>query len=455
MCGIFGVYNHKDASKLTYFGLYALQHRGQESCGIVTFDGENSYQHKAVGLVPEIFDERRLDKLKGHIAVGHVRYSTVGSPTLTNTLPLRVYYRDKRIAIVQNGHVSNAKELRTELENSGTVFQTTNDGEIILQLVLRNIDKGINKAILTAMDKIKGSYSVILMINDRFIVFRDPHGYRPMCVGKLNGSYAVSSETCAFDLIGAEYLHDVPPGFIMEFKEGGPITLASKHRGRTANCIFELIYFARPDSYVYGKEVYSFRKWQGIYMHRRHPLKADLVMPFPDSGMYAAIGYSQESGIPLEMGMIRNHYVGRTFINPTQKMRDFNVKVKLNPVKSVIKGKDIIIIEDSIVRGTTAKSRVETLREFGANKIYMLVSCPPHKHQCHFGIDFTSKELIAASKTVEEIKEFIGVDYLGYSTIEDQVWASKTARIMTCFACFNGEYPSPICESFEKHCLEK
>jgi len=458
MCGIFGIYDHEDAAKLTYFGLYALQHRGQESCGIVSSSGWDTFIHKGLGLVPDVFSEEILDGLKGHIAIGHVRYSTVGEPTLNNAVPVNVFYKGQHISITHNGNISNALELRRELENTGSIFQTTNDAEVILLLVINGLKNGIMEAVSNAMDKLKGSYSVIMLFGDQMIAFRDPYGFRPMCIGKLNGAHVIASETCAFDLIGAKYIGDITPGEVLQIDHVGIRSVVPNRemiKKAYAHCIFEHIYFARPDSIVYGNEVYEFRKRQGYKMWERHPLKADLVMPFPDSGMYAALGYAEASGIPFELGMIRNHYVGRTFIQPSQKMRDFGVKVKLNPVRSVIKGKHIVVIEDSIVRGTTAKTRVKTLREFGAKKISMIVSCPPHKHRCHYGIDFTSKELIASKKSVEQIKKFIGVDYLGYGTIKDQVDALGIPKKHLCFACFDGKNPSQVCDSFTKDCLER
>ncbi|RLI01235.1 amidophosphoribosyltransferase [Candidatus Bathyarchaeota archaeon] len=455
-CGIFAVYNHPDAAKLTYFGLYALQHRGQESAGIVSSDGRLIFEYKAMGLVHDVFNEEILKKLKGHIALGHVRYSTTGSSLISNAQPFRVQYSGKSFAIAHNGNLVNAIKLRSELENRGSIFQTTMDSEIILHLIAKELSKGIENALISTMKKIKGAYSLVIMTENSLIAIRDPNGFRPLCLGKINSGYVISSETCALDLVEAEYVRDIMPGEILIINENGLRSIRSGINARISQCIFELIYFARPDSMVFGENVYMFRKRQGILLAKEYPIDADLVMPFPDSGNYAAIGYAQASGIPFEMGMIRNHYVGRTFIQPSQSMRDFGVKVKLNPVKDLISGKRVIIIEDSIIRGTTARLRVNTLRKIGAKEVHMLVSCPPHRFPCHYGIDFSSRgELIAASKSVEEIRDFIGLDSLGYLGIDNLVKATDIARGDLCLACFDGKYPVPIDESFHKYCLEK
>jgi amidophosphoribosyltransferase len=454
-CGIFAVYNHEEAAKVTYFGLYALQHRGQESAGIVVSDGERVIEHKAMGLVPDIFDEKTLERLTGNIALGHVRYSTTGSSLLVNAQPFRIQYAGKSLAIAHNGNLINARRLRTELEDNGSIFQTTMDTEIVLHLTAKAMKKGLEQAMINTMDTVKGAYSMVIMTEDTLIAVRDPNGFRPLCLGRLNSGYVVASETCSFDLVEAEYIRDVEPGEIIIINRNGLKSIRSDKPQRRAHCIFELIYFARPDSNIFGQNVYLFRKKQGNLLAEEFRVKADLVMPFPDSGNYAAIGFAQESAIPLEMGVIRNHYVGRTFIQPSQSMRDFGVKVKLNPVKELFKGRSVLIIEDSIIRGTTSKTRIKTLREIGAREVHMLVSCPPHRFPCHYGIDFSTKgELIAAQKTVDEIRDFIGLDSLGYLSIDNLVRATDIPREDLCLACFDGNYPVPIVEEIGKYSLE-
>ena len=454
-CGIFAVWGNEEAAKLTYFGLYALQHRGQESAGIVTSDGKSVQEHKAMGLVHDVFDEEILTGLKGNMALGHVRYSTTGSSLLVNAQPFRVRYAGKSLAIAHNGNLVNANQIRSELENNGSIFQTSMDSEVILHLTAKNIKKGLEQAMIETMVKVNGAYSTVIMTEDTIIAARDPNGFRPLCLGRLGSGYVLASETCAFDLVEAEYIRDVAPGEIVVINQRGLKSIPSGIESRRSQCIFELIYFARPDSQVFGQNVYLFRKNQGELLAQDFPVAADLVMPFPDSGNYAAIGYAQASGIPLEMGVIRNHYIGRTFIQPSQSMRDFGVKVKLNPVKELLKNQRVLIIEDSIIRGTTARTRIKTLRNIGAQKVHMLVSCPPHRFPCHYGIDFSSRgELIAAQKSVEEIQDFIGLDSLGYLDINRLVKATDIPREDLCLACFDGQYPVPIDEKFNKYCLE-
>jgi len=454
-CGIFAVVGHEDAAKLTYFGLYALQHRGQESAGIVVSDGHHVREHKAMGLVADIFNERILNELKGHIALGHVRYSTTGSSLLVNAQPFRIQYSGKSMAIAHNGNLVNAREIRAQLEEAGSIFQTTMDSEVVLHLTAKCIRKGLEHAMIETMAQVKGAYSMAVMTEDTIVVARDPNGFRPLCLGKLDSGYVVSSETCAMDLVDATYLREVEPGEIVLINESGIKSIPSGIPSRKSHCIFELIYFARPDSNVFSENVYLFRKRQGHLLAKAFPRNVDLVMPFPDSGNYAAIGYAQASGIPYEMGVIRNHYVGRTFIQPSQSMRNFGVKVKLNPVRELLQGKRVLIIEDSIIRGTTARTRVKTLRKIGAKEVHMLVSCPPHRFPCYYGIDFSSKgELIAAEKTVKEIGDFVGLDSLGYLSIDDVIKATDIPRGDLCLACFDGQYPVPIDSSFTKTCLE-
>jgi len=454
-CGIFGVYGHEDAAKLAYFGLYALQHRGQESAGIVASDNGQVTAHKAMGLVSEIFHEETLDRLKGDVALGHVRYSTTGSSLVVNAQPFTVKHSGRSLAVAHNGNFINARSIRNELEEAGSIFQSTMDSEIVLHLMARARKKGLEGAMLEMTSVIRGAYSMVLMTEDAMIAARDRNGFRPLCLGRLDSGWVVSSETCALDLVEAEYIREVEPGEILIIDRDGLKSLRMEERGRPAQCIFELIYFARPDSTVFGECVYTFRKRQGRLMAEEFPLDADLVMPFPDSGSYAAIGYAQASGIPLEMGMIRNHYVGRTFIQPSQSMRDFGVKVKLNPVRELLKDKRVVIIEDSIIRGTTARTRIKTLRKIGVREIHMLVSCPPHKYPCPYGIDFSTRgELIAADKSVDEIRRFAGLDSLGYLSIDNLTRATRIPRKDLCLACFDGRYPVPLTEDVSKYGLE-
>ena len=454
-CGIFAVYNLPEAAKLTYFGLYALQHRGQESAGIVASDGKRVVEHKAMGLVPDIFHEEILEGLKGTLALGHVRYSTTGSSLLVNAQPFRIRHAGHSLAIAHNGNLVNARQIREELENRGSIFQTTSDSEVVLHLTARAMKKGLEGALVQTMSQMRGAYSMVIMTEDSLIALRDPCGFRPLCLGRLGSGYVITSETCALDLVEAEYIRDVEPGEILIVNGQGLRSIRSEIGTRKAQCIFELIYFARPDSNVYGQNVYLFRKKQGQLLAEEFSVEADLVMPFPDSGNYAALGYAHASGIPLEMGVIRNHYVGRTFIQPSQGMRDFGVMVKLNPVKELLKGKKVLVIEDSIIRGTTARTRIKTLRKIGASEVHMLVSCPPHRFPCYYGIDFSTRgELIAAQKSVEEIRDFIGLDSLGYLGMDNLVKATDIPTKDLCLACFDGHYPVPIDESFHKLCLE-
>ncbi len=455
-CGVFGVYGHEDASKLTYFGLYALQHRGQESAGIVSSDGKKVTEYKAMGLVSEVFNEDRLKTLKGHLAVGHVRYSTTGSSILQNAQPFRVCHAGCSIAVAHNGNLVNANDIRKALEEEGSIFQTTMDSEVVVHLIAKSKAQGLEESVRHTMSQIKGAYSIVLSTEDTLVGFRDSLGLRPLCIGKLNGAYILSSETCALDLIQAEYIRDVEPGEVVIIDKHGLRSFKALESKRQANCIFEFIYFARPDSNIFGKNVYSFRKNLGEALAREVSIEADFVMPFPDSGNYAAIGYSQASNIPFEFAVIRNHYVGRTFIQPSQSMRDFGVRVKLNPVKEIIRGKRVVIVEDSIVRGTTSRTRIKAIREAGAKEVTMLVSCPPIKYPCFYGIDFSNKgELIASNNSVEEIRSFLGLDGLHYLSIESMIEASGRRKEDFCLACFNGDYPLEVTGYRGKFQLER
>jgi len=456
-CGVFGVFNHPEAARLTYYGLYALQHRGQESAGMVVSDGKRLKDKRAMGLVSDVFSERDLAGLTGHISCGHVRYSTTGASVLANVQPFIINYAGHTICLGHNGNLVNAHELRQRLELEGSIFQTTMDSEIVMHLMARSIHQGFEEALVKALGELKGAYSFLFMTEDTLVAARDPQGFRPLCIGKLEDGYVVSSETCALDLIDAQYLRQVEPGEVVFISKKGINSVKPFPRVRHAHCIFEFIYFARPDSRIFGQTVYEVRKRQGAQMAVEQPdLKGDFVMPFPDSGNYAALGYAQASGQPFEMGMIRNHYVGRTFIQPSQDIRNFGVRVKLNPVHQLIRGKRVIIIEDSIIRGTTTMARVKNIRNAGAAEVHMLVSCPPHRFPCHYGIDFSTKgELIACDHSVEEIREMLDLDSLNYLSIEGLLAGTHTSRDGFCLACFDGNYPVPIGEGAGKFCLER
>ncbi|MCK9376141.1 MAG: amidophosphoribosyltransferase [Syntrophobacterales bacterium] len=453
-CGVFGIYGHPEAARLTYFGLYALQHRGQESCGIVVGDGSRVTMHRGLGLVPEVFNPAILDQMPGHLAIGHVRYSTTGSTLLINAQPFVVQHGGQMIAIGHNGTLTNYREVRCRLEEAGSIFQSTMDTEVIVHLMARH--KGdLVESLTAALGQVQGSYSLVISTADQLIAARDPYGFRPLCLGRLNGSWVVASESCALDLVQADYWREVEPGEIVVMDAHGLHSHKPLPPVPPRHCIFEYIYFARPDSLVYGQSVYLVRKRLGAALAREHPLKADLVMPFPDSGTYAALGYTAATGLPFEMGVIRNHYVGRTFIQPSQTMRDFSVRIKLNPVRDILKGQRVIVIEDSIIRGTTTRSRVKSLREAGAKEISMLVSCPPHRYPCYYGIDFSSKgELIASQKEIDQIGDFLGLDYLGYLSLEGMVGATLMDHSNFCLSCFSGEYPVALESDFSKTCFE-
>ncbi len=456
-CGVCGVFGHDDSAKLTYFGLYALQHRGQESAGICSSDGSKVNAYKNMGLVPEVFSEKTLLELPGHLSIGHVRYSTTGASNIVNAQPLMVNHKGTTLAVAHNGNLVNSIELRRKLEEKGSIFQTTMDSEIVLHLMARTAHLGLEKALWESFSSLKGAYSLLLMTEDTLVAVRDPNGFRPLCLGKLNnGGWVVASETCALDLIEACYVRDIEPGEVLIITKDEMLSIFPWPKRDTSFCIFEHVYFARPDSEIFGINVYEARKRMGKILAREYPIEADFVMPFPDSGNYAALGYSQESGIPLEFGVIRNHYVGRTFIQPTQSMRDFNVRVKLNPVRSFLKDKRVIIVEDSVIRGTTGKSRVASLRNAGAKEVHMVVSCPPTKHACYYGIDFPSTDqLIAASNDRVQIAKKLGLDSIYYLSKEGMVEATGLTKKSFCLACYDGKYPVPPDLSFSKDALDK
>ncbi len=456
MCGIFGIYPHKDAASLTCLGLYALQHRGEESSGIITRDKKKIHLQKGLGLVSDCFNEKNIRALRGDLAVGHLRYSTTGSSNIKNTQPFYVKSKIGDIAIAHNGNITNTLQLNRELSNKGALFQTTMDSEIVAHLLAHSQSKDLQEAVIWSLSKIEGAYSLVLMVNDILIGARDTFGWRPLCLGLLDGAYVLASETCALDLIGAKYIRDIAPGeTVFIYKDKIESVMLAK-KTRCAFCIFEYIYFARPDSNIFGHNVYLARKKLGEKLAAEFPAQADLVMPIPDSGMFAALGFSESSKIPLEFGMIRNHYIGRTFIQPTQDLRDFRVKIKLNPLKQVLDGKKIIVVEDSIVRGTTSKMRVKALRQAGAKQIHMRISCPPIKFPCFYGIDFpTKKELIASYNDINWVREFIGADSLEYLSLEGMLNSMPIAKENFCTACFTGQYPNELNGKVSKDILEK
>ena len=458
-CGIFGMYDYPEAAKLCYFGLYALQHRGQESAGIAVANDNDIAVHKGMGLVPDVFEIDQLKTLKGGSAIGHVRYSTTGSSIISNAQPFVVRHRNKSYAVAHNGNLVNALQLKNELEESGSIFQTTMDSEIFLHLFVKNMKHGFENALVQTVSRLKGAFSFVALTSKGEIIgIKDPNGFRPLCLGKLNEHYVLASETCALDLVQAEFVREIDPGEIVIISKDGIKSIKASGTPKRSFCIFEFIYFARPDSIIFGQNVYLMRKAHGRCLAREAPVDADLVMPFPDSGTYAALGYSEESGIPFEMAMIRNHYVGRTFIQPTQSMRDFGVRIKLNPIKELLKGKDIIIIEDSIIRGTTVKTRVKALRKLGVKRVHMRVSCPPHCFPCYYGIDFSTKgELIASNKSIEELKNFLGLDSLNYLSLEGLLNSTgfSDPKNKFCKACFDGCYPVEFDTKLSKDCLEK
>ena len=457
-CGIFGICGHPEAATITYFGLYALQHRGQESAGITVVRDESIVEHKGMGLVSDVFGSDKLAALGGGCAIGHVRYSTTGSSNIANAQPFLVRHSNKCYAVAHNGNIVNAPMLKEELEQSGSILQTTMDTEVFLHLFVKNLKLGFEGALVESVSRLEGAFSFVMLTSRGEVIgIKDPYGFRPLCLGKLNGNYVLASETCAFDLVEAEFIRELDPGEIVIINQDQIKSIKTKPAPQKAFCIFEYIYFARPDSTIDGLNVYQTRKAHGRRLAQEAPVDADLVMPFPDSGMYAAIGYSEESGIPFELGMIRNHYVGRTFIQPSQSMRDFGVRIKLNPVKEILKGKNIIIIEDSIIRGTTTRTRVKALRELGIKSVHMRVAGPAHRFPCHYGIDFSTRgELIAASKSVDELRDFLGLDSLHYLSIQGLLESTGVAEPETkfCKACFDGCYPVLFDETLSKDCLE-
>ncbi|MBI4707455.1 MAG: amidophosphoribosyltransferase [Candidatus Omnitrophica bacterium] len=445
-CGLFGIINHKQASWLTYLGLYSLQHRGQEACGIVVNNKGVLNIHKNMGLVSDVFDEHVLSSLKGTAACGHVRYSTTGSSVLKNAQPLLIDYAKGSICIAHNGNLVNSLELRQGLEKSGSIFQTTTDSEIVIHLMARSRSLNLVTSLVHALKKIKGAYSLILMDSESLVGVRDPFGFRPLVLGKLGNAWCLASETCAFDLIGARLVREVEPGEIVIIKKDSIRSVKPKELQlctKYSHCTFEHVYFSRPDSMVFGQTVHTVRRKLGAQLAREYPVKADFVVPVPDSGFSAALGYSEESKIPLEMGIIRNHYVGRTFIQPAQDTRDLGVKVKFNILKDVLRGKRIVVVDDSIVRGTTSQIRVRNLRRAGVKEVHLRISCPAHKFPCFYGIDFhRSSELIANKyESLDAVRKYLDVDSLGYLSLEGMLGCFKDNGKNNCTACWTGNYP--------------
>ncbi len=449
-CGVFGIYGHADAARLTYLGLYALQHRGQESCGIVTSDGGQLISERAMGHVRDSFDEQRLDRLRGHNAIGHVRYSTAGEVSIRECQPFSVVCQHGPIAICHNGNLPFAGEDRKKLEKEGAIFSSTSDTEVVLHQVARSRAANFVEAIPEVLRETEGAFSMLFLTPKELIAIRDPRGFRPLALGRLDDAWVVASETCAFDLIDAKYVRDVEPGEMIVVNEEG---LRSSHPlkpERHSMCVFEHVYFARPDSIIFGQSVNRSRHKMGQRLAIEQPADADIVVPVPDSGVAAAIGYSAESGLPFRLGLVRNHYVGRTFIEPKQSIRSFGVRIKLNPVRHLIENKRIVLIDDSIVRGTTSKKIVRMVREAGAKVIHVRISCPPTISPCYYGVDTPNKsELIAANYSIEGIRDFIEADSLGYLSLEGMLSSTGLNPDESCVACWNEKYPTRITREAE------
>ncbi len=442
-CAVMGVYNHPKSANLTYLGLYALQHRGQESSGIVSNDKGTFYKHINLGLVADVFsDVSNLEKLKGNVAIGHNRYSTTGQTKLVNAQPLVVSSKYGPMAIAHNGNFVNAGSLKEFLEEQGAIFQTTTDTEIVLHLIARSSKTNLVDKIIESLERIKGAFSLAILTQKSMIGVRDPWGFRPLCIGKKDDAYIIASESCALDIIDAEYLREVEPGEMVVFDEKGMTSHKLGVKAENTSCIFEYIYFSRPDSKIFGEKVDKARRKLGKILAREAPVDADRIISVPDSSNTAALGYAQESGIRFEIGLIRNHYIGRTFIHPVQTMRDFNVRIKFNPVKGVLKNKKIVIVEDSIVRGTTLRHLVRMVRNAGAKEIHIRVSSPPILYPCYYGMDFpTKEELIASQMTTDQIRDYLEADSLHYLSIEGLLEAVPNENCGYCTACFTGKYP--------------
>ncbi len=444
-CGVFGVFGHEEAATLTYLGLYALQHRGQEGAGIICSHDGQLVGHRGMGLVSDVFRPHKLARLCGQNAIGHVRYSTFGSSNLKNVQPIPVDYSRGSMALAHNGNLVNADQLRERLEEEGAIFQTTTDSEVIIQLIARSRKNDFTESIVDALQQVEGAYSLLAIDHDRIVAARDRYGFRPLWIGKLGNAHIFASESCALDIIDAEWVREVEPGEVIVASKEGLRSFKPFAHTEPKMCIFEFVYVARPDSVIFGKSVDEVRKRLGRNLAKVAPVEADLVMAVPDSSNPAALGYSHESGIPFDMGFIRNHYVGRTFIEPDQRIRDFGVKIKLNPCRTAIEGKRLVLVDDSIVRGTTARKIVKMLRRCGAKEIHFRISAPPIINSCYYGIDTPNRgRLIASSQDVESIREYLGVDSLAYQSIEGLVEATGLPGSNFCLACFNNRYPTPL-----------
>jgi amidophosphoribosyltransferase len=441
-CGVFGIIGHPEASNLAYLGLYALQHRGQESAGIAASDGVQIRVAKAMGYVHDAFNGETLAGLPGRMATGHVRYSTAGESRLANAQPIVVDSVHGQLALCHNGNLVNAGELRDRLVRDGAIFQTNSDTEVVVHLFARSRESGAEGAIVDAIAQVRGAFSIVAMTTDRLIGIRDPHGFRPLAIGRLGDAWVFSSETCALDLIGATYVRDVEPGEVVVASAAGLRSLRPFPPGPMAQCVFEHVYFARPDSYVFGESVNEVRTELGRRLARESAVAADVVVPIPDSGVCAAVGYAEASGLPMRMGLIRNHYVGRTFIEPQQSIRHFGVRVKLNPVRSILEGKRVVLVDDSIVRGTTSRKIVRMVRSAGAAEVHMRISCPPTVSPCFYGVDTPQRsELIAATHTLEEIRKYLNADSVAYLSLEGLTGAVQGGRSRYCTSCYTGVYP--------------
>jgi amidophosphoribosyltransferase len=444
-CGVVGVYGHPEAANLVYLGLYALQHRGQESAGIVASTHSKMRLEVGMGLVADVFDPIRILKLPGPLAIGHNRYSTAGKSELVNAQPCMINYSAGSLALAHNGNLVNAHAIRKGLGSKGAIFQSTNDSEVIVHLMAQSKAETFVDQAAEALRQVSGAYSLVLMTKTELVAARDPHGFRPLCLGKLDGAYIVASETCVMDLIEAEFIREVEPGELILINDQGIQSFFPFKKVETKHCVFEHIYFARPDSFIFGEHVYTARKNMGRAMAQESPADVDLIVPVPDSGVVSAMGFAEESGIPFEMGLIRNHYVGRTFIEPQSQIRHFGVKLKLNPVKEIIAGKRIAIIDDSIVRGTTARKIVKMLRDVGAKEVHLRISAPPILHSCFYGIDTpTKEELIAHTHDLEETRQYLAADSLAYLSLEKMMEVLENGKKKFCSACFDGNYPVPV-----------
>lgn len=451
MCGVFGIYGHPESANMTYLGLHALQHRGQESAGIVTSDGEQLRAHRAMGLVQDAFTQDQLAQLPGRAAIGHTRYSTSGGSHIKNAQPIAVDYARGSLAVCHNGNLTNAEELRAELEARGSIFQSDSDTEVFVHLVAASKEIAIEDRIADALSRVKGAYSLLFLTEDAVIAVRDPMGIRPLCLGLLpskKDAHVVASEPCAFDLMDAEYVRDVEPGEMVIIDASGIRSVRPLPPAPPRPCIFEYVYFARPDSKLNGRSVYDVRKAFGTRLAKEHPVEADVVIPVPDSGVPAAIGYASARSLPFEMGLIRSHYVGRTFIEPQQSIRHFGVRLKLNPVEPVLRGKRVVVIDDSIVRGTTSRKIVKMVRDAGAREVHLRISSPPTQWPCYYGIDTpTRRELIASSHSVDEIARYVTADSLGYLSLDGMLATVGGGEQTYCHACFSGQYAIPFTPS--------